>query len=124
MKKLASFLAILAVILFSYCSKIESNNDPIIGIWVESVSSTNSTTAASDSRVEWIFNDVYLGRYHEISQGQIVLKTDFSWTQNDGTYIIEYRGIENKSNDIVTIKNTTNGILLQQKDGDRLAIKE
>lgn len=124
MKKLASFLAILAIVLFSYCSKIKQNDDPIIGIWVEAVSSTTSTKSNSNTRVEWIFNDVYLGRYHEFSDGQIVVQSDFSWSQNDGTYTIEYVGLENKLNDIVTIENTANGTLLQQKDGNMLAIRE
>lgn len=124
MKKLASFLAILTIILFSYCSKIEQNNDPIIGIWIEDISSTASITSNNGDRTEWIFNDVYLGRYHEIKEGQIILKTDFEWSQKDGTYTITYRGLEDKSNDIVVIKNTTNGTLLQQKDGNMLAIRE
>lgn len=124
MKKFVSFLAILAIILFSYCSKIEPNNDPIVGIWVEAISETDVTTAKNNTRVEWIFNDVYLGRYHEINQGQVILKTDFAWSQKDGVYTIEYRGLENKPNDIVIIKTTTNGSQLQQTNGNALAIKE
>lgn len=124
MKKFVSFLAILAIILFSYCSKIEPNSDPIIGIWVEATSESNTTTSKSGTRAEWIFNDVYLGRYHEINQGQVTLKTDFAWSQEDGVYTIIYRGIEDKPNDIVIIKKTENGTLLQQTDGNNLAIRE
>ena len=124
MKKLLSFMAIVAIVFSSNCSRIEQNDDPIIGIWVEAVANTTSSASKSNTRVEWIFNDVYLGRYHEISEGEIMLQTDFKWSRKDDTYTIEYRGLENKSNDIVTIENTTNGTLLQQKDGNMLAIRE
>lgn len=124
MKKLLSFMAIVAIVFSSNCSRIEQNDDPIIGIWVEAVANTTSSASKSNTRVEWIFNDVYLGRYHEISEGEIILQTDFKWSRKDDTYTIEYRGLENKSNDIVTIENTTNGTLLQQKDGNMLAIRE
>jgi hypothetical protein len=124
MKKLLSFMAIVAIVFSSNCSRIEQNDDPIIGIWVEAVANTTSSASKSNTRVEWIFNDVYLGRYHEISEGEIMLQTDFKWSRKDDTYTIEYRGLENKSNDIVTIESTTNGTLLQQKDGNMLAIRE
>ena len=124
MKKLLSFMAIVAIVFSSNCSRIEQNDDPIIGIWVEAVANTTSSASKSNTRVEWIFNDVYLGRYHEISEGEIILQTDFKWSRKDDTYTIEYRGLENKSNDIVTIESTTNGTLLQQKDGNMLAIRE
>jgi hypothetical protein len=124
MKKLLSFMAIVAIVFSSNCSRIEQNDDPIIGIWVEAVANTTSSASKSNTRVEWIFNDVYLGRYHEISEGEIILQTDFKWSRKDDTYTIEYRGLENKSNDIVTIESTTNGTLLQQKDGNMLVIRE
>ena len=117
-------MAIVAIVFSSNCSRIEQNDDPIIGIWVEAVANTTSSASKSNTRVEWIFNDVYLGRYHEISEGEIILQTDFKWSRKDDTYTIEYRGLENKSNDIVTIESTTNGTLLQQKDGNMLAIRE
>jgi len=124
MKKLLSLLAILAIIFSSNCSRIEQNNDPIIGIWIEAASSQEGSTAKSTTRKEWIFNDVYLGRYHEINNGQILLQSDFKWSQEDGIYTVEYRGLEDKPNDIVTIKTTPDGTLLQQNNGDLLAIRE
>lgn len=124
MKKLLSLLAILAIIFSSYCSRIEQNDDPIIGIWIEAVSSSEDNTAKSTTRKEWIFNDVYLGRYHEIDGSKIIEQTDFKWSQVDGIYTVEYRGLENKPNDIVTIKNTSEGALLEQNNGKMLAIRE
>ncbi|MFD0796797.1 hypothetical protein ACFQZJ_04945 [Maribacter chungangensis] len=124
MKKLLSLMAILAIIFSSNCSRIEQNDDPIIGIWIEATSSSETSTAKSTTRKEWIFNDVFLGRYHEIQQGQIILQTDFKWSQVDGIYTVEYRGLENKPNDIVTIKTTEDGTLLQQTDGRMFAVRE
>lgn len=117
-------MAIVAIVFSSNCSRIEQNNDPIIGIWVEANSNVNTMTSKSNTRAEWIFNDVYLGRYHEMSQGKILLKTDFSWSQKDGVYTIVYNGLENKPNDVVTIKDSSTGTLLRQTDGNMLAIKE
>ncbi len=124
MKKLLSLLAILTIILASNCTRIEQNDDPIIGIWIEAISSSEGNIAKNTTRKEWIFNDVYLGRYHETDGSRIIEQTDFKWSQVDGVYTVEYRGLENKPNDIVTIKNTPEGTLLQQKNGNMLAIRE
>jgi hypothetical protein len=124
MKKLLSLMAILAIIFSSNCSRIEQNNDPIIGIWIEAASVQEGSTAKNTTRKEWIFNDVYLGRYHEFSSGKIIEQTDFRWSQEDGIYTVEYGESSNKSIDIVTIKILTDGTLLQQNDGNILAVKE
>lgn len=117
-------MAIVAIVFSSNCSRVEQNNDPIIGIWVEAVSNINTDTSKNNARGEWIFNDVYLGRYHEISEGKILLKTDFSWSKKDGVYTIMYNGLVNKPNDVVTIKDSSTGTLLRQTDGNLLAIRE
>ncbi|MFT6369261.1 MAG: hypothetical protein ACJAUQ_000417 [Maribacter sp.] len=124
MKKLLSLLAIVAIIFSTYCSKIEENNDPIIGIWIEAASVQDSSIAKKTIRKEWIFNDVYLGRYHRWSQGTIIEQTDFEWSQDGGTYTVEYRALKNKENDIITIKTNSNGTLLQQINGDIFAIRK
>lgn len=124
MKRILSLLAIIAIILSSNCSRIEENNDPIVGVWIQAQASLESDTAKNTTRKEWIFNDVYLGRYHEIHQGKIIEQTDFKWSQADGIYTVEYRGLEDKPNDIVTIKTTPDGTLLQQNNGIMLAIRE
>jgi hypothetical protein len=124
MKKLLSLMAILAIIFSSNCSKIEQNNDPIIGIWIEAASFEESSTVKNTTRKEWIFNDVYLGRYHEFNAGNIIEQTDFRWSQKNGIYTIEYGGLKKKSIDIVTINTVPDGILLQQNDGNILAVKK
>lgn len=117
-------MAIIAIIFSSNCSRIEQNDDPIVGIWIEATSGEDASTAKNTTRKEWIFNDVYLGRYHELYNGEIIEQTDFKWSQEDGIYTVEYRGIENKPNDIVTIKKTIDGTSLQEPDGGFLAIRE
>lgn len=117
-------MAIVAIILTANCSRIEQNNDPIIGIWSQSKTTTGDTTAKTSIRKEWIFNDVYLGRYHEITGNEITLQTDFKWSKTDGKYIVEYRGLENKPNNVLTIVESSNDILLKKADGDVLALRE
>ena len=124
MKKLFSFLAIIGIILASNCSRIPENNDPVIGIWssveVKSVSQTQKQT----DRQEWIFNDVYLGRYHHYNNGEIDLVTDFKWSEDDGVYTISYPGMENKLNDIVTLVESETNSILKDSSGNTLATRE
>lgn len=126
MKKLFSFLAILAIILASNCSRIEENNDPVIGIWsnLEVKSEVETSKTPITIRTEWIFNDAYLGRYHTYKNGQRDALTDFQWTEEDGVYTISYPGIENKLNDVVTMTESENQSILKAADGHTLAIRE
>lgn len=123
-KKLLSLVAICAIIFLANCSRIEHNNDPIIGIWSQSKVLTTANSAKETIRKEWIFNDVYLGRYHEISGSTVTLKTDFKWSRQDDSYTIEYRGLENKPAQVFTIKNMEDATFLENKDGSTLAIRE
>lgn len=123
MKKLFSFLAIIGIILASNCSRIPENNDPVIGIWsnveAKAVSATSKTI-----RQEWIFNDAYLGRYHDYNTNNIDVVTDFKWEEEDGIYTISYPGLENKLNDVVTMIEFENNTILKASDGQTLATRE
>jgi len=91
MKRLFSMLAIVGIIAVSNCTRVPENNDPVLGTWVKAVS--NDETAKTDSpqiTEEWIFNDVYLGRYNRYSNKDIAFYTDFSWEVIDGVYTISY----------------------------------
>ncbi len=124
MKKLFSFLAIVAIISLSNCSRIEENNDPIIGIWSNlSIATATSKTGKQTVRQEWIFNDAYLGRYHTIENGSITIKTDFNWKQESGFYTISYPGLE-RADDIVSLKAADDETMLEHKDGYTLAKRE
>lgn len=124
MKKLVSLMAIGAIILTANCSRIEQNNDPIIGIWYQSKTATGDDTSKTTIREEWIFNDVYLGRYHEITGNEITLQTDFKWSKTDGKYIVEYRGLQDKPNNVLTIEKSSDATLLKKADGNILALRE
>lgn len=123
-KKFLSFVAICAIVFLANCSRIEQNNDPVIGIWSQSDSITTDNSTKQTVRKEWIFNDVYLGRYHEITGTTITLKTDFKWSRQDDSYTLEYRGLEGKPIAIFTIKNLEDGTYLENKDGGTFAARE
>ncbi|MDP5062756.1 hypothetical protein [Maribacter sp. IgM3_T14_3] len=123
-KKFLSLLAICAIVFLANCSRIEQNTDPIIGIWSQSNTITTENSAKQTVRKEWIFNDVFLGRYHEIDGNTITLKTDFNWSKQDDIYTVEYKGLEGKPNNVITIKATEDGFYLLKKDGETLAIRE
>lgn len=124
MKKFLSLMAICAIIFTANCSRIEQNDDPIIGIWFQAKTEATSTTAKTTIRKEWIFNDVYLGRYHEINGNETTLQTDFAWSKEGDTYTIEYRGLENTPHQTFKIVTSDENILLKQIDGDDIAIRE
>ena len=119
MKKLLSVLAIIGIVSASNCSRIPENNDPIIGIWKKvEVNSENNTIEQ-----EWIFNDVYLDRYHLYSNGNLEVKTDFGWSIEGDMYTISYPGIE-KLDDVVSMKVAQNVELLEDRQGNVLAQRE
>lgn len=113
----------LLLILITSCSKIEENNDPIIGIWKHTVKTATNTNKMVIDNEEWIFNDVYLGRFHGYKDGQVVFLTDFKWTVDNGTYIVSYPGTD-FPNDLVEMKETEEGILLIRAEGKIFAQKE
>jgi len=123
MKKLFSFMAIIAIIFASNCSRIPENNDPVIGIWYKVEIQTLSETNKQTVRQEWIFNDAYLGRYHRYNENQIEFKTDFKWERADGSYTISYPGTD-MSDDVVSMKESSNRDLLEDSQGNILAQRE
>ncbi|RRQ49207.1 hypothetical protein DZC72_00835 [Maribacter algicola] len=117
-------MAICAIIFSANCSRIEQNNDPIIGIWSQSGTEISNGSSKSTLRKEWIFNDVYLGRYHEINGNDITLQTDFKWYKEGDIYTIEYRGLENVPVDRLKIIESDQGTILEKIDGEYVAIRE
>jgi hypothetical protein len=123
MKKFFSFIAIVGIILASNCSRIPENNDAVIGIWANSSTPENGESSKGPTRFEWIFNDAYLGRYHVYENGNIVVTSDFKWTQEDGIYTISYPGMD-KDDDLVSMEESAEGTVLQDAKGTILAIRE
>ncbi|MCR9226868.1 MAG: hypothetical protein NXH90_05585 [Flavobacteriaceae bacterium] len=90
MKKLFSLLSIIGIIAISNCTRVPENHDPILGIWARIESSSIEDKNSSTLREEWIFNDVYLGRYQRYSNSKLIFYTDFKWSEENGTYSITY----------------------------------
>lgn len=115
-------LAILAIIFVSNCTRIPENNDPIIGIWNDK----NLSSAAKSSETvhhEWTFNDAYLGRYQSYENNKLAFKTDFRWSEEDGVYTISYPGTD-LAVDMVSMKGSLEGDMLEYQNGSLLAIRE
>ncbi|MGB5359585.1 hypothetical protein [Eudoraea sp.] len=123
MKRLFSFMAIVAIVLASNCSRIPENNDPIIGIWYRVEVINASETSKQTIRQEWIFNDVYLGRYQKYNGSQLDFKTDFSWVVDKGVYTISYPGTDMTKN-VVSMIESPDGMLLEDVKGETLAKRE
>lgn len=118
-------LLLLAVVLatsLNGCSKIPENNDPVIGIWSRTAA-PEGTSRTKPQREEWIFNDVYLGRYHRYDGLNITVQSDFSWRINQGVYTIEYPGLDREPEQ-VTIEQKGEGITLETLAGEVLAERE
>jgi len=123
-KKLFSLLAIIGIILASNCSRIPENNNPIIGIWSDVEVSEATTSAKKQTlRKEWIFNDAYLGRYHQKTNGSITFKTDFRWTYENEAYTITYPGTDMEE-EIVSMQSGDNAALLADAEGNVMATRE
>ncbi|WP_276167741.1 hypothetical protein [Zobellia alginiliquefaciens] len=125
MKKVFSLLAIIAIVLVSNCTEIPENNDPVIGIWsdVEVTAASKTSKGGTTIRKEWIFNDAYLGRYHQKSNGSITFKTDFKWSYDNDTYTISYPGTDMEDK-IVSMKASAEGSSLADSQGNIMALRE
>lgn len=115
-------MGIIGILLASNCTRITENNDPVIGIWSHT-SADGGTTQKQTVKQEWIFNDAYLGRYHTYHNKNLTVISDFSWVHKDSVYVISYPGLD-KEEDIVLMTETEHGIILADKEGKILAIRE
>ena len=124
MKRLGSFLAILAIIFVSNCTEIPENNDPVIGIWsLTKLQDGGDSKSSIQVKEEWIFNDAYLGRYHRYEGNKLAFKTDYRWEQADGLYSLSYPGTDMAGKQ-VRMQQTDAGIVLEDEKGNILAIRE
>ena len=121
MKALLNYM--LVFVLVASCSKIEENNDPIIGIWKNTVKTPTNSNKMVVNGEEWIFNDVYLGRFHGYKSGKLVFLTDFKWSVNNGTYTVSYPGTD-FPDDFIQIKEAEEGLLLLRAEGKIFAQRQ
>ncbi len=92
MKKLCALL--LFGMALSSCAKVEVNNDPIIGVWQKTIKTAGNRHQLMIDQEEYIFNDVYLGRFHGYINGKLTFMTDFRWERYESDYIISYPGTD------------------------------
>ena len=124
MKRRYTFLGLLVLAVAINCSRIPENNDPILGIWVRS----SVESSAPDSQIiqvkeEWIFNDVYLGRYQVFHNNSLHFYTDYAWELRGDTYLIDYYGTDFPK-DSVQLDNLTDPRQLLMPSGQVFAEKE
>lgn len=121
MKKFFSLLCIVALISVSNCSKIPTNNDPVLGIWAKTeVISSNEEEQVQ--REEWIFNDAFLGRYQSFDDQNLAFYTDFSWTVENGVYTITYNGTDMPQTQVLLIKDQPE--TLARQNGEHFATRQ
>jgi len=123
MKKLFSLLAIIGIVALSNCSQIPENNDPILGIWAKTQTSAIEGKGSSTTREEWIFNDVYLGRYQSYSNSKLVFYTDFKWSEENGTYSIIY-GDPQVTDITVNLEHASDPEILTLENGSVFATRD
>ncbi|MDC6362584.1 MULTISPECIES: hypothetical protein [Flavobacteriaceae] len=123
MKKLFSLLSIIGIVAISNCSRIPENNDPILGIWAKTQTSTIEGKGSSTAREEWIFNDVYLGRYQSYSNSKLIFYTDFKWSEENGTYTIIY-GDPQVTDITVSLEHTSDPEVLTLENGSVFATRD
>ena len=123
MKKFFSLLAIASIIAISNCTSIPENNDPILGIWVKNDANANSNKSGNSTREEWIFNDVYLGRYQTYTDANLTFYTDFKWSEDNGVYTITYSH-EEVSDVVVSLEETNEPEILALENGTVFATRE
>jgi hypothetical protein len=122
MRRLSTLFLLVVMTSLGSCSEAPENNDPVIGIWGQTQAPKDLSVKHME-RVEWIFNDAFLGRYHLYQGEELVVQTDFQWNQRGGVYTIHYPGLK-KVEDVVKIKESQEGVMLVDLGGSVLAYRE
>ena len=123
MKKFFSFLAIMAILVVSNCSKIPENNDPILGTWEKNTTFSSESKSNLNVKEEWIFNDVFLGRYHSFENGELTIISDFAWSKEDDHYVITYPGLDREDAE-VSLTDSEGNEILEMDDGIIFAMRK
>jgi len=118
-------MLMLACILFvSNCSKIPLNNDPILGTWVNTQNASTQARSNVTIKEEWIFNDVYMGRYHKYEGGVQIIISDFGWSKDEDTYTITYPGLDRSDAQVILFDGIEGSDVLQTENGQLFAERE
>ncbi|GMN10130.1 hypothetical protein MTsPCn9_14550 [Croceitalea sp. MTPC9] len=88
-----TFMIVLSFLIFS-CSEVETAEDPILGIWMNELQSELLIEGETVTEQEWIFNDLYKGRFHGYRNGEVVYEMDYNWSNDNGVYTLTYNAGE------------------------------
>lgn len=88
----STFFALALILLTVSCSKIEIAEDPVLGIWKQELQTTITAEGVEIKAQEWIFNDLYKGRFHGYVEGEIVYEMDYHWYIEGNVYTLTYNG--------------------------------
>jgi hypothetical protein len=109
---------LLSFLLFS-CSEIEIADDPILGIWMNQLQSTITIEGENVDQQEWIFNDLYKGRFHGYKDGEVVYEMDYNWSNTNGIYTLTYNAGE-----LSTITFRMEDTVLRAIEGSVVAVRD
>lgn len=117
MKKI--LIALLTIIVFTNCSKVDIAEDPVLGIWKHELQSSVTAEGVQIEAQEWIFNDLFKGRFHGYTEGEIVYEMDYHWFIEGDIYTLTYNG-----GDLPDITFKREGGRLVDMQGKLLAIRQ
>jgi hypothetical protein len=112
-------ITIVLCCLFFSCSEVETTDDPILGIWMNQLQSAIIIEGENIDEQEWIFNDLYKGRFHGYKDGRVVYEMDYNWTNENGTYTLTYNAGE--LNAIIFIMEDE---ILRAVEGQVIAVRD
>lgn len=113
------FFVIALIVLSVSCSKIEIAEDPVLGIWKQELQTTITAEGVEIKAQEWIFNDLFKGRFHGYVEEEIVYEMDYHWTIENGVYTLSYNG-----GDLPNITFRMVGNQLIDMQGNVIALKQ
>ena len=111
-------IVLLSFLVFS-CSEVEVAEDPILGIWMNELESELVIEGELVTQQEWIFNDLYKGRFHGYRDGEVVYEMDYQWSNENGVYTLTYNAGEL---DAITFKQEDT--ILRALEGSIVAFRD
>lgn len=106
----------------SSCTSIEENHDPILGTWSITETFNKEQKGQLIRYKEWIFNDVYMGRFQIFENGELIFYHDYDWKiDHQGNYIITYRGTTDLEGHVLQMVKESEGEMLKSLTGEVFA---
>jgi hypothetical protein len=112
-------MIVLLSFLFFSCSEVETAEDPILGIWMNELQTELVIEGEMVTDQEWIFNDLYKGRFHGYRNGEVVYEMDYNWSNENGIYTLTYNAGE-----LSTITFRMEDTVLRAIEGSVVAVRD